>query len=103
VAAVVQAASVTRAAATADETFEQYLLRLTDLEVGARASNAVQACVCQAGFPVPKDFESFDLAAAPSLSKRKVLELVRGEWIEQRSNVCLMFQASAGRRRCWTG
>ena len=86
-----------REAAAADEGYEQYLLRLTELEVAARASNAVQARIRAAGFPVAKDFDTFDFAAAPHLSKPKVLELARGEWIEQRSNVCLLGSPGTGK------
>jgi DNA replication protein DnaC len=86
-----------REAAAADEGYEQYLLRLTELEVAARASNAVQARIRAAGFPVAKDFDTFDFAAVPHLSKPKVLELARGEWIEQRSNVCLLGSPGTGK------
>jgi len=86
-----------REAAAANEGYEQYLLRLTELEVAARASNAVQARIHQAGFPVPKDFDTFDFTAVPSLSKPKVLELARGEWIEQRANVCLVGSPGTGK------
>jgi hypothetical protein len=40
-----------------------------------------------AWFPAVKDFDTFDLTATPSLPKQKVLELARGEWVEQRFNV----------------
>jgi DNA replication protein DnaC len=86
-----------REAADADEGYEQYLLRLTELEVAARASNAVQARIRAAGFPVPKDFDTFDFTAVPHLSKPKVLELARGEWIEQRSNVCFLGSPGTGK------
>ena len=86
-----------RAAADANEDYEQYLLRLTELAVAARASNALQARVRAAGFPVPKDFDTFDFTAVPSLSKPKVLELARGEWIEQRTNTCLIGSPGTGK------
>jgi DNA replication protein DnaC len=86
-----------REAADADEGYEQYLLRLTELEVAARASNAVQARIRAAGFPVQKDFDTFDFTAVPHLSKPKVLELARGEWIEQRSNICLIGSPGTGK------
>src|SRR5689334_6803677 len=79
-----------REAAAANEGYEQYLLRLTELEVAARASNAVQARIRAADFPVYKDFDTFDFTAVPHLSKPQVLELARGAWIEQRANVCLI-------------
>ena len=82
--------------------YEQYLLRLTELEVAARASNAVQARVRAAGFPVAKDFDTFDFTAVPHLSKPKVLELARGEWIEQRYNCCLIGSAGTGKTHLTT-
>ena len=86
-----------REAATANEGYEQYLLRLTELEVAARAGNAVQARIRQADFPIPKDFDTFDFSAVPSLNKPKMLELARGEWIEQRFNVCLIGSPGTGK------
>lgn len=90
-------AKLAREAADANEDYEQYLLRLTELEVAARASNAVQARLRAAGFPVVKDFDTFDFAAVPSLSKPKVLELARGEWIEQRTNTCFIGSPGTGK------
>lgn len=86
-----------REAAAANEGYEQYLLRLTELEVTARASNAVQTRIRQADFPVPKDFDTFDFSAVPSLNKPKMLELARGEWIEQRFNICLVGSPGTGK------
>src|SRR5436190_7002980 len=73
-----------REAAAANEAYEQYLLRLSELEVAARSTNAVQTRIRNAGFPVLKDFDTFDFTAVPSLNKPKGLELARGEWIKQR-------------------
>jgi DNA replication protein DnaC len=86
-----------REAAAANEDYQRYLLRLTELEVAARASNAVQARIRAAGFPVVKDFDTFDFTVVPSLSKPKVLELARGEWLEQRTNTCLLGSPGTGK------
>ncbi len=86
-----------REAAAANEGYEQYLLRLTELEVTARASNAVQARIRAAGFPASKDFDTFDFSAVPSLSKPKVLELARSDWIEQRTNTCFIGSPGTGK------
>src|SRR5712691_11989435 len=50
-----------------------------------------------AGFPVAKDFDTFDFTAVPSLSKPKVLELARGDWIEQRTNTCFIGSPGTGK------
>src|SRR5437016_14662465 len=86
-----------REAATANENYEQYLLRLTELEVAARSANVLQARIKQAAFPVHKDFDTYDFSAMPALSKPKLLELARGEWIDQRYNCCLLGQPGTGK------
>jgi len=65
-------AKLAREAADANEDYEQYLLRLTELEIAARASNAVQARVRAADFPVAKDFDTFDF------TRRAVVEQAQG-------------------------
>src|SRR5262249_52683487 len=86
-----------REAADRDEPYEGYLVRLTELELAARAANAVPARIRAAGFPLSKDFDTFDFSACPTLPKQKVLELARGEWIEQRFNCCLIGGSGTGK------
>ena len=86
-----------REAATANESHEQYLLRLTELEVAARSVNVLKARIKQATFKLQKDFDTFDFTATPGLNKHKVLELARGDWIDQRFNCCLIGNAGTGK------
>jgi DNA replication protein DnaC len=86
-----------REAAARDEPYEAYLLRLTEVEVTARSANALAARIRAAAFPVLKDFDTFDFTATPSLPKQKVLELGRGEWIDQHYNCCLIGTAGTGK------
>src|SRR5262245_29350268 len=86
-----------REAAAAGEGHEQYLLRLSELELAARSANALAARIRAADFPVHKDFDTFDFSCTPGLSKLKVLELARGEWIEQRGNCCLVGSPGTGK------
>jgi DNA replication protein DnaC len=86
-----------REAAEANENYEQYLLRLTELEVAARGANAIAARIRAAAFPVHKDFDTFDFSAVPALSKPKVLELARGEWLQQRGNACFIGSPGTGK------
>jgi DNA replication protein DnaC len=90
-------AKLSREAADADESYEQYLLRLCELEVAQRSANAIQARIKAAGFPVLKDLDTYDFTAMPSLGKQKVLELSRCEWIEQHYNACLIGNAGTGK------
>src|SRR6516162_3136499 len=84
-------------AAAANESYEQYLLRLTELEVAARAANVLKARIKQAAFPVHKDFDTYDFSAMPALSKPKILELARGEWLDQQVNCCFIGNAGTGK------
>jgi DNA replication protein DnaC len=91
-----------REAADRDEAYDAYLLRLTEMEVAARCANAMAARIRAAGFPVLKDFDTFDFTATPALPKQKVLEMARGEWIDQRMNCCLIGGSGTGKTHAAT-
>lgn len=91
-----------REAADRDEAYDAYLLRLTELEVATRGANAMAARIRSAGFPVLKDFDTFDFTATPGLPKQKVLELARGEWIDQHVNCCLIGGSGTGKTHAAT-
>jgi DNA replication protein DnaC len=86
-----------REAAANNEPYEGYLLRLTELEVATRSANALTGRIRAAAFPVTKDFDTYDFTTLPGLPKQKVLELARGEWIEQHYNCCLIGNAGTGK------
>ena len=86
-----------REATAKNETYEGYLLRLTEAEVTTRAANALAARIHAAGFPVVKDFDTFDFTALPAVPKQKALEMSRGVWVEQHSNCCLIGNAGTGK------
>jgi len=86
-----------REAADSSQSFEQYLLRLTELEVAARAANTLANRIKQAGFPTGKSLETFDFTATPSVGKQPILELARGEWIRQHYNCCLLGNSGTGK------
>jgi len=86
-----------RDAAASNQNYLQFLLRLTELELATRAANAIATRIRNAGFPVLKDLDTFDFTALPQLSKPKVLELARCEWIEQKSNCCFVGNQGTGK------
>jgi DNA replication protein DnaC len=86
-------------AAATNQTFAQFLLRLTEVELASRAASAVMTRIKTAGFPVEKDFDTFDFSVMPNLSKPKILELARGEWIDQKFNCCLVGSHGTGKPR----
>jgi DNA replication protein DnaC len=89
--------ALAREAATANESYEQYLLRLTELEIVSRSANVLKARIKQAAFPAAKDFDTYDFTAQPAVNKPKILELANGEWIRQRFNCCLVGNSGTGK------
>ena len=79
-----------REATEANQTFTDYLLRLSELEVSTRQANALSKRIKQAGFPGGKGLDSFDFSASPGVDKQKVLELARCGWIRDHQNVVLL-------------
>lgn len=86
-----------RDAAATNQTFVQFLLRLTELELATRDAKAIASRIKQAGFPVLKDFDTYDFSVMPGLSKPKILELSRCEWIQQKTNCCLVGSQGTGK------
>ncbi len=86
-----------REAAQANEGYQQYLLKLSELELATRSANALPARINRATFPVLKDFDTYDFSVMPSLNKQKMLELARGEWIDQHYNTCLIGSTGTGK------
>lgn len=90
-------AKLSREAAEAGESHEGYLLRLCETEVATRSANALTARIKQAGFPAIKDLEAFDFTLVPGVNKQKMLELARGQWIDERFNACLIGNSGTGK------
>ena len=50
-----------------------------------------------------KDFDTFDFAATPTLSRPKILELATCEWIDQKFNCCFIGNTGTGKTHLATG
>ena len=92
-----------RNAAAANQSFVQFLLRLTEAELSSRAANAVATRIKNAEFPVEKDFDTYDFSVMPGLSKPKVLELAPCEWIAHNYNCCLVGGHGTGKTHVAVG
>jgi DNA replication protein DnaC len=86
-----------RDAAATNQNYHEFLLRLTETELATRAAAAVSRRIKDARFPVLKDFDTYDFSVLPQLSKPKVLELGRCEWIEHKYNCCLVGSHGTGK------
>ena len=86
-----------RDATATDRNYFEFLLSLTESELATRAAAAIARRIKDAKFPVLKDFDTYDFTAMPQLSKPKVLELARCEWIEHKYNSCLVGSHGTGK------
>ena len=59
-----------------------FLLQLAELELLERERRAAARRLKAAKFPTPKALDTFDFAAAPSVNKPQILDLMRCDYIE---------------------
>jgi DNA replication protein DnaC len=78
-------------------TFQDYLFRLVERECLDRDVKMKERLIKQAKFGTLKMLESFDFKAIPSLNKRLVLELARGDFIEKKENVVIIGNSGTGK------
>jgi DNA replication protein DnaC len=74
-----------------------FLLQLCELELLDRERRAAARRLKAAKFPTPKGLDSFDFAAAPSVNKAMILELMRCEYVDRRENVLLIGGSGSGK------
>jgi len=77
--------------------FQRFLLRLVEAEMLERDRRATERRIKAARFTVVKSLDTFEFTAIPSLNKKLVLELARGEWIERRENVLCLGNSGTGK------
>jgi len=94
---VAELEKMSREAAASNRSYEQFLLQLTEVELASRAANALTSRINHADFPVAKDFDTYDFSVLPNLPKPKLLELARGEWIEEKYNCCFLGSPGTGK------
>lgn len=70
-------------------TFEEYLRELLEIEVRTRYENTARRYLVQAGFPEIKTLDQIDYEALQGVSRQKVLELARCEFIDKREDVVI--------------
>ena len=81
----------------------RYLARLIELELLDREARMVDRRIKAAKFPAVKSLESFDFDAIPSLNKRLVLDLARGEFVARRENVIALGPSGTGKTHAVIG
>jgi len=75
----------------------RYLLSLTEQEVHQREQNRLQSRLKAARFPVTKELADFDFSAIPTLNKAIILDLARGEYIQNRHAIIFLGNPGLGK------
>lgn len=70
-----------RQASESKASYEEFLLNLTEVELGVRKENGRQRRIREANFPLLKPLETFNFSAAPDLDARFIKELSCGNRI----------------------
>jgi DNA replication protein DnaC len=74
-----------------------YLLQLCELELIERERKAAERRLKAARFPAAKLLDEFDFAARPSVNKPLMLQLIQGDYLDQRENVLLVGPSGTGK------
>jgi len=75
----------------------RFLLALAEQEVNQRQLNVLQQRLKAARFPVLKELADFDFSCLPTLNKAQVLDLARGEYIQQKHSLILIGNPGLGK------
>lgn len=75
----------------------EYLADLVHLEVQQRRENRIRRRIQEARFPILKTLDAFDFQAPAAPDRDEVLDLARGEFIEQHHNVVLIGGVGTGK------
>jgi DNA replication protein DnaC len=78
-------------------TYDGYLDQLCQCELLARESNAVRRRINDAHFPSLKELADFRFAEIPKLNKSKVIELAKGDFLKNQTNVVLVGTPGIGK------
>jgi DNA replication protein DnaC len=89
--------TVSRQCAEAGLGYEAFLERLAEREVSTRTSKATQRRLQQGDFAASKELADFRFSAVPSLSKHRILELARCEFIPRRANLVFVGAPGVGK------
>ena len=85
------------------QSYDRFLLALTEQEVAQRELNRQRQYLKAARFPVLKELADFDFSAIPHLNKQRILDLTRGEYISQAIPVILVGHPGLGKTHVATG
>lgn len=81
----------------------RFLLALAEQEINQRQQNVLQERLKAARFPVLKELADFDFSCLPQLNKIQILDLARGEYIQQKQSLIFIGNPGLGKTHLATG
>jgi DNA replication protein DnaC len=87
-------ARAARECADDDNSYENFLENLANLELATRRRNAIERRLKEAMFPAEKELCDFDYTAIPMLNKKRIQELSKSEYLLKKE--CLVFLGPPG-------
>lgn len=81
----------------------RFLLALAEQEINQRQQNVLQERLKAARFPTLKELADFDFSCLPQLNKNQVLDLARGEYIQQKQSLIFIGNPGLGKTHLATG
>ncbi len=86
-----------REAAEGNQSYDEYLLKLLELETAQRDENMQKRRITQARFPYLRTLDQFDFSAMPSVNKTMVLQLAKGDYLARKENAILIGNMGTGK------
>lgn len=86
-----------RQASECKASYEEFMLSLTEIELGVRKENGRQRKIREANFPLLKPLETFNFSAAPDLDARFLKELSTGNYIKEKRNIIFLGKSGTGK------
>jgi DNA replication protein DnaC len=86
-----------RQASETQQSYEEFLLGLTDIELQVRADNRLKRRLKEARFPLMKTLDTFQFEKAVGLDARHIRALCTGDYIRQHHNVILLGNSGTGK------
>lgn len=77
--------------------YVRFLLALAEQEVQQREHNMITRRTKSARFPTLKELADFDFSAIPTLNKAEILDLTRGEYLQQRESIIFIGNPGLGK------
>jgi DNA replication protein DnaC len=84
-------------AADSGQPYEEYLLALLEQEAAQRDINRRKRRIREARFPILHTLDEYDFSLMPRLSKPKILELARGNFLDKAENAVFVGAIGTGK------